>query len=166
MEKIDERDIAPQVLKQIQQGAFLVVKAGSQLNVMTIGWATLGVIWKKSTMMVAVRNSRFTFGLIEKADSFAVSVPTGDMTQEINFCGTKSGRDIDKLKECRFNPIAGKLIGSPILNLPGFHYECRIVYKTPMDPRFIAPDLEPLYPKKDYHTLYFGEILACSQIGK
>ena len=165
MKKIDERDIVPQALKQIQQGAFLVVKAGSQLNVMTIGWATFGVLWRKSAMMVAVRNSRFTFGLIEKSDSFAVSVPTGDMSKEINFCGTKSGREVNKFKECQLSPIPGKLIGSPILDLPGYHYECRIVYKAPMDPKFMAPALEPIYPKKDYHTLYFGEILACSQIG-
>jgi hypothetical protein len=36
-----------------------------------------------------------------------------------------------------------------------------MMYKTPMDPKFMDKDMEDLYPQKDYHTLYFGEIVAC-----
>jgi len=50
---------------------------------------------------------------------------------------------------------------APIIDIPGNHYECLIVYKAAMDCTLLNPDLEKLYPKKDYHTLYFGEILAC-----
>ena len=50
---------------------------------------------------------------------------------------------------------------SPVIDVPGVHYECRIVYKSAMDSAFLDPALEKLYPNKDYHTLYFGEILTC-----
>ena len=76
-------------------------------------------------------------------------------------CGTKSGRDLDKFKECGLKEKAAQQVQSPILDIPGNHYECRIVYKSAMDNTFLHADLEKLYPKKDYHTLYFGEILAC-----
>jgi flavin reductase (DIM6/NTAB) family NADH-FMN oxidoreductase RutF len=164
MKNVQEQEVAQRNIKRIQEGAFLVVQAQDRKNVMTIGWAMFGYIWRKSTMMVAVRNSRFTYGIIEEADSFTVSVPTKSMQKEINFCGSKSGKDFDKFKECHFGTIKAKKVSSPILEIPGYHYQCRILYKTPMDPKFLAKDLELLYPAKDYHTLYFGEITACSLI--
>jgi flavin reductase (DIM6/NTAB) family NADH-FMN oxidoreductase RutF len=164
MKEVNEQEVVQRAIKQIQQGAFLVVQAKERKNLMTIGWAMFGFVWRRSTMMVAVRKSRFTHHLIEEADSFTVSVPTGSMEKEINFCGSKSGRDLDKFKECHLATIKAKKVRSPILTIPGYHYECRIIYKTPMDPGWMAPDLAQLYPAKDYHTLYFGEIMACSLI--
>jgi flavin reductase (DIM6/NTAB) family NADH-FMN oxidoreductase RutF len=164
MKDVNAQEVAQRAMKQIQQGAFLVVQTKEQKNLMTIGWALMGFVWRRSTMMVAVRKSRFTHSLIEEADSFTVGVPTGNMEKEINFCGSKSGRDLDKFKECHLATTKAKKISSPILKIPGYHYECRIVYKSPMDPKWMAKDLGPVYPDQDYHTLYFGEIMACSLI--
>ncbi len=163
MEQIREQDPLAFVNGQIPKGAFLTVQAGNEKNVMTIGWALFGFIWRRSTMMVAVRNTRFTHGLMEKADFYSVSVPTRPMEKEIDFCGTRSGRNVDKIKECKWNLVPGEKTKTPILDIPGYHYECRIIYKTPLDPRFMARELESIYPQKDYHTLYFGEILGCYQ---
>ncbi len=164
MKDVQEQEIAQMNMKRIQEGAFLVVKAKDRQNVMTIGWAMFGYVWRRSVMMVAVRNSRFTYGIIEGADSFSVSVPTGNMQKELNFCGSKSGKQFDKFQECHLKVIQARKGNSPILEIPGYHYQCRIVYKTPMDPKFLAKDLESLYPAKDHHTLYFGEIASCSLI--
>jgi flavin reductase (DIM6/NTAB) family NADH-FMN oxidoreductase RutF len=160
MKNLNYQEMAPQFMKRVEEGAFLVVKGKEQVNIMTIGWAMLGIIWSRPIMMVAVRTSRFTHGIIEGADSFTVSTPMGDMKKEINFCGSKSGRDLDKLKECGLSITKAKKISTPVLKIPGYHFECRIVYKTPMDPKFLSPDLANIYPAKDYHTLYFGEIMA------
>jgi flavin reductase (DIM6/NTAB) family NADH-FMN oxidoreductase RutF len=115
-------------------------------------------------MMVAVRNSRHTFGLMERAADFTVTFPSGDMKKELGFCGTKSGRTFDKFQECGMKTGAAQKTLSPIIQVPGIHFECRIVHKSAMDPRFLAADYRHLYPQSDYHTLYFGEILACYQI--
>jgi flavin reductase (DIM6/NTAB) family NADH-FMN oxidoreductase RutF len=152
------------VMKQIKEGAFLTVKTGEGLNTMTIGWATIGFAWKKPIMMVMVRNSRHTYRLIEKAADFTVSVPTVNMKKEIAFCGTKSGRDVDKFKECRLKTAASQKVGSPIIQLPGIHFECRIVYKNAIDPASLTREYDQIYPEKDYHTLYFGEIQACYEV--
>ena len=154
------QEMAPKVLKRVEEGAFLLVKGKDRVNIMTIGWAMLGIVWRRPIMMVAVRTSRFTHGIIEQADSFTVSAPTGDMKKEISFCGSKSGRDLDKFKECRLFTTKAKKVSTPVLKIPGYHFECRIVYKTPMDPKILPEDLESLYPAKDFHTLYFGEIMA------
>jgi len=164
MKKADHMAIAEQAMKQIKKGAFLTVKSGSDLNTMTIGWATIGIVWQKPIFMVAVRDSRHTFTIIEKADDFTVSVPSGNMKNEIMFCGTKSGRDVDKFKECKLETGDSQTVVSPIINVPGIHFECKIVFKSAMDPAFLIDEYEKLYPAKDYHTLYFGEILDCYEI--
>ena len=113
-------------------------------------------------MMVAVRSSRHTFGIIEAAKDFTVTVPAGDMQKEIAYCGSKSGRNVDKFKMCNLETTASIKVASPIIKAQGRHYECKIIYKSAMDPSHFDKDYDSsLYPKKDYHTLYFGEILAC-----
>ncbi len=160
MEKVSAQEIMGPSLKQISNGAFLVVQTKNRRNVMTIGWALFGYVWRRFTLMVAVRNSRFTHELLEEANSFSVSVPSSQMEKELNFCGSKSGREFDKFKECALQIMDTKIGDSPLLNIPGYHYQCRLIYKSPLDPRFLDQDLMTIYPAQDYHTLYFGEILA------
>jgi flavin reductase (DIM6/NTAB) family NADH-FMN oxidoreductase RutF len=162
MKDLDYMDIAEDAIKKIKKGAFLTVQAGNRLNTMTIGWAAFGVVWQKPIMMVAVRSSRHTFGIIEAAEDFTVTVPKGGMDKEIAFCGTKSGRDVDKFKMCQLETSKGKKVASPIIKARGYQYECKIVYKSAMNPAYLNKNYDrSLYPQKDYHTLYFGEIMAC-----
>jgi flavin reductase (DIM6/NTAB) family NADH-FMN oxidoreductase RutF len=165
MKRVDYMAIAEQAMDQIRVGAFLTVKAGDALNTMTIGWATIGFVWRRPIMMVAVRLSRHTFTIIEKAEDFTVSIPSVDMSDELTFCGTESGRDYDKFAECKLELAAGQKVISPIIKAPGLHYECKIFYKAAMDPLFLdKADDASIYSAKDYHTLYFGEIVDCYEI--
>jgi flavin reductase (DIM6/NTAB) family NADH-FMN oxidoreductase RutF len=162
MKELNYMSVAEDAMSKIKKGAFLTVKSGNALNTMTIGWATFGFIWQKPIMMVAVRDSRHTFSIIEKAQDFTVTIPASDMSKAIAFCGSKSGRDVDKFKMCNLQTAGGLKVASPIIKAPGIHYECRIVYKSAMNPTHLDKDYDKsLYPQKDYHTLYFGEIVAC-----
>ncbi|HNZ64946.1 MAG TPA: flavin reductase family protein [Smithella sp.] len=162
MKKLNYMSIADEAMRKIKKGAFLTVKAADMLNTMTIGWATFGFIWQKPVMMVAVRPTRHTFGIMEKAQDFTVTIPSGDLSKAVAFCGSKSGRDVDKIKMCNLETAGGQTVASPIIKTPGIHYECRIVYKSAMHPTHLDKAIdESLYPRKDYHTLYFGEIVAC-----
>jgi flavin reductase (DIM6/NTAB) family NADH-FMN oxidoreductase RutF len=148
-------------LPQLKDGAFLTVKAGAALNTMTIGWGMVGVTWQRPVFMVLVRDSRHTFSIMEQAVDFTVTAPTEDCKDALAFCGRQSGRDLDKFAACGLKTKPGLHTVSPVLDLRGVQLECRILYKTPMDPSRMDPALAALYPQKDYHTLYFGEILAC-----
>lgn len=161
MKDIDPVKAAGDSIEKIKKGAFLTVKEGNNLNTMTIGWATIGVIWNKPVMMVAVRPVRHTFGIIEKAGNFTVTIPAGNMSREIAFCGSQSGRDVDKFEMCKLETMSARTVGSPVIKTAGRHYECKIVYKTAMNPASLDKEYEAFYPNRDYHTLYFGEILAC-----
>lgn len=161
MKKADYMVIAEKAMNKIKKGAFLTVKSGADFNTMTIGWAAIGYVWRKPILMIAVRDSRYTFRIIEQAADFTVSVPLTDMHAEVMFCGTKSGRDVDKYKECKLKLAASRQVVTPIIDTPGIHFECKIVYKSAMDPTCLDAEYDKLYPEKDYHTLYFGEIQYC-----
>lgn len=166
MSKIEHLLLTPETVETISKGAFLTVKAGDKLNTMTIGWVTSGYIWRKNVLMVAVRPVRYTFELMEKATDFTVSVPSTDMSKELELCGTRSGREMDKFKECGLKLADAKKVSSPIIDTPGLHYECKIFYSNAMDPKRLDAKVDAeLYPQKDHHMLYFGEVLAAYEIG-
>ncbi len=161
MKNCDPICISETLINRIKEGAFLTVKTGDIINTMTIGWALIGYIWQRNIFMVAVRNSRHTFSIIEKALDFTVTVPSTDMKDALMFCGSNSGRKVDKFTACNLIPAAAQQTGSPVLQMPGIHLECRICFKAPMNSACLDPALDDLYPEKDYHTLYFGDIAAC-----
>jgi len=130
-------------------------------NAMTIGWGTVGIIWGKPIFSVLVRPSRYTFSLMEKSDDFTVNVPTDEMSDIVNFCGTKSGRDYDKFKEKGLIALPARHVKSPIIEQCPINYECKVVHKNNvmkdnLDGRIISS----AYRSGDFHTIYYGEILG------
>lgn len=165
MELVDYMAVAPDVMAQIRTrgGAFLTAQAGDDINTMTIGWAVLGFIWGKPVMSVLVRRTRHTFGIIERAGDFTVSVPAAaeDMRKELEYCGTKSGKSGNKYAGCGLDLVPSVKVRTPIIRCAGIHFECRIVYKSQVEPANLIEEYRHLYPLKDYHTAYYGEILHC-----
>jgi len=152
-----------EVIEQLMRGGggFLTVATPDEVNTMTIGWAQLGVFWNLELFTVAVRKSRHTFWLMERATDFTVSIPWENCARALAYCGSHSGRDGDKFIACGLEQIPARTVQAPRVGVRGLHYECRTVFKAPMDARFLNPQLEAFYPLRDYHTLYFGEVLAC-----
>ncbi len=144
-----------------KQGAFLTVKNGETVNTMTISWGNIGFEWNRPIFTVLVRKSRFTHELIEKATEFSVSVPlSSNLKQALAVCGTKSGRDIDKIKESGLTLKKGESIATPSIEGCEMVYECKIVYKQDMNPQLLSEDIkDKMYGDNDYHTIYYGEIV-------
>lgn len=164
MKEVNYIDVSEQIEKQLPQGAFLNVKdKNGNVNTMTIAWGNLGYMWMKPIFTVMVRYSRHTYKLIENAEDFTVSFPIkGQLKNELNFCGSKSGRDCDKFKELNLKTINGKKVKSPILEDCDINLECKIVYKQALDPSGMSESIMKVYgEQKDYHVLYYGEILSC-----
>lgn len=143
------------------QGAFLTVKSGEKINTMTIGWGSVGYEWNRPVFTVFVRKSRFTYDLMENSDNFTVSIPLSkNLKNALAVCGSKSGRDVDKFKECNLTLENSKMVDTPIIAECELHYECKIVYKQEMNPELLAKDIgESAYANGDYHTVYYGEII-------
>lgn len=153
-----------EVMKQLGKGgAFLTSKYNEKVNTMTIGWGSVGIVWRKPVFTVLVRQSRYTKEFIENSGNFTVSVPfESDIKKALAICGTKSGRNIDKFKTCNLQLNPGKSIDSPVIAGCGMYYECKIIYKQDMDKKLLTKDVDSdCYPDGDYHTIYYGEIVNC-----
>ncbi len=141
-------------------GAFLTVGDGKSTNPMTIGWGQIGISQGKPVFAVMVRPSRHSFTFLSENPVFTVSIPKDESFKEaLAFCGSKSGRDYDKIKECKLETA-----DSEIINVPGISgceiYECRVLYKTEMHMDETNPECnEKWYKNGDYHTVFTGEIL-------
>jgi flavin reductase (DIM6/NTAB) family NADH-FMN oxidoreductase RutF len=130
-------------------------------NVMTIGWATLGIVWGRPILTVFVRPSRFTYGLVDATGDFTVNVPPPEMAETVQYCGTVSGREHDKFAERGLTPAPSRHVRSPIIEECLLHYECRVVHKNDVEPRTLNPDiLTHAYPQGDFHRVFYGEVLA------
>ncbi len=161
MEEVRYEEYAKEYLEQLKKGAFLTVK-GARDNTMTIGWGTIGYMWKKPVLMVMVRPTRHSYALLEQAREFTVSVPLHQNLQDqLLGCGKHSGRDMDKFKEFGLDKQnALSLLETPVVGNCRLHYECRLLYRHPLDPEELDEVIrDTAYTQGDYHVLYYGEVL-------
>jgi flavin reductase (DIM6/NTAB) family NADH-FMN oxidoreductase RutF len=132
---------------------------------MTIGWGSLGIIWKRPIFTVYVRPSRFTYGLIEESGEFTVNVLPVGKEAVAKYCGSTSGRDVDKFAAQGLTAVPGSQVRTPIINECIIHFECRVIYKNSLVSEALdKPILTETYGNTtDFHRLYFGEIVACQR---
>ena len=117
--------------------------------------------------MVVVRPQRYTYEFMEKYDDFTLTAFSPGYKDALKLCGTKSGRDMDKIKEAKLTPIASTDIGSPGFEEAELIIECKKIYSEDFKPeKFLVPEIDKCYPDKDYHRVYFGEIVNISGVGK
>ena len=168
-EKIDVTEYAPTILRELPHGVLLTAKADGRANPMTIGWGTLGVEWGRDLFVAYVRSSRFTYGLIEKSGEFTVSVPvrTGErdydrrVSQILAVCGSRSGRDMDKVSELGLTLVEGEDVDAPAIQELPLTLECRVLFKSEQDESLLRGDLRECYYSTDApHTAYYAEIVS------
>ncbi|MFZ2657173.1 MAG: flavin reductase [Victivallales bacterium] len=158
------------VLKSWETDWFLLTSGNAKdglYNTMTVAWGSFGVMWKKPFAMVVVRPGRHTYGFMEKYNSFTLSAFGEEYRKALNFCGTKSGRDIDKIRESGITPIPSSKIDAPGFDEAELIIECSKMYYDDFKPgNFLDASIEKNYPDKDYHRIYFGEIVSISGVKK
>lgn len=132
-----------------------------RFNCMTVAWGSLGVMWNRPFAQVVVRPTRHTHGFIERYPSFTLCAFSPAHRQALVHLGTTSGRDGDKLTGCGLTAVTSTKVSAPSFAEAELILECRTIYRNQFDPaHFIDPAIDEEYPKKDYHTSYFGEIVA------
>ncbi|MFZ3070187.1 MAG: flavin reductase family protein [Anaerolineaceae bacterium] len=133
----------------------------NQFNAMVIGWGSIGVMWNKPCMVVAVRPSRYTYDFIDTSPDFTVSAFPSQYGGDVMYLGTHSGRDENKLAHTHLTPTASMLVQSPSFAEAELILECKKIYWFDLDPsHFLTEEILKNYPLGDYHRMYYGEILA------
>lgn len=167
MDKKEMLALVPQAIEQVRAGAFLT--AGREVwNPMTIGWVQFGEIWGRPIATVLVRKTRYTYELMENTDAFTISVPeTGDMAKALAFCGTHSGRDVNKGERTGLTRLPSRTGGADGVACCRAYFECRIVHKVFCDLTHMDEEIRrqfygdnQLGTDGNPHEMYFGEIIA------
>jgi flavin reductase (DIM6/NTAB) family NADH-FMN oxidoreductase RutF len=162
MKQIDIKQINDNVFETIGK-EWILVAAGNKdkFNMMTASWGCLGWLWNKPVAVVFIRPERFTHELIEANDTMTLSFlgHSEEARKIYNFCGSKSGRDLDKCEATGLKPVVleGGSIGFEQARLT---LECRKLYKDSMSAeKFIDKDLLQWYGAKGgFHDVYVVEI--------
>lgn len=147
-----------------KSNALLVTKTDDKINAMQIGWGYMGYMWKKPSILISVRHSRYSYELLTNSDAFVISIPVNDDLKEVvKICGTYSGRNVNKIEKCGFEMEEGKMVDVP--HIKGcISYECKIMYRQTIDSELIDRQLRELsYKNNDYHVMIYGEIVAVHQ---
>ena len=141
--------------------------AANDWNCMTVAWGAFGVMWSKPLAMIVVRPTRHTYRFLERHDSFTLSGFHEQHRQALSYCGSRSGRDGDKAKACGITPIGARTVKAPGFAEAELVVECRKMYFDDLDPRhFLEGWIESGYTNRDYHRMYFGEIVVISGVAK
>lgn len=165
---IDLWEYAGAILEQVGTAALVTAKADGQVNPMTIGWGTLGVQWGKPIFIVFVRQSRHTKMLLDKNGEFTINVPVKgtDVKKILSVCGSKSGRDMDKVAELGLHLEEAERITAPGIRELPLTLECKVIYQQDQDLSLLEPGIrQRSYPmgtaeENNFHTAYYGEVVA------
>lgn len=162
MQTIPMDQVAALVSRQLPKGIFLSV-GGETPNVMTIGWGGLSFYWQRDVFTVPVRPQRHTYPLLKKAGAFTLSIPqVGTMHRELGKAGTLSGRDGDKFVAIGLSIQEGQKVAAPIIDGCACYLECVVRAEADFTGARTDPSITNYtYKAGDYHTLFFGEIVAC-----
>ena len=146
---------------------WLVLTSGDfekkNFNSMIVGWGSLGVMWNRPFAQVVVRPTRHTYNFMEQYDSFTLCALPEKYRKALNLLGSKSGRHSDKIAESGLRPMASTKVAAPVYAEAELIIECQKIYWDDFKPqRFLDQRIHSNFPLKDYHRIYFGEILAVS----
>ena len=159
--RIDITDYADTITKALKHGVFLTTKAGEKVNSMVIGWGHIGRVWERPVFIAYVRKNRFTCEMLDINPEFTVNVPLGKVDKKAFFiCGTKSGRNMDKIKEAGLTLVSPEVISVPAIKEIPLTLECRVIYRQEQDAAQLPQEiLRQFYTvETDDHIIYYGLI--------
>ncbi|PKP22033.1 MAG: flavin reductase [Bacteroidetes bacterium HGW-Bacteroidetes-21] len=157
--EIDAKSIQDNVFQLIDKEWMLVTSGNKEkFNGMTASWGGLGVLWNKPVSFVFVRPTRHTYEFMETSSHYSLSFFGQNCREILKLMGTKSGRDINKMKVEGLTTLFNE-------NEVPFNAEARLVliceklYSSDIDKeKVLFPWIHKLYNGNDYHRMYIGEI--------
>ena len=154
-------EITDNIFRLIGKDWALVTAGSSEsFNTMTVSWGGAGIMWNKPVTFTFIRPQRYTFGFLEKNGLFSMSFFDEDFRRALQICGTKSGRDTDKVKETGLTPAFTEE-GVPYFEEARLVLVCKKLYAQDLNEDSIIVDaVKGNYNGDDYHRMYVSEIVS------
>lgn len=97
----------------------------AQSNLFTVAWA--GTICTNPPMVsISVRPERYSYQFIKDSGEFVINLTTSELVHATDYCGVRSGRDVDKWKECHLTPIEADTVSCPMVSEAPINIECQV----------------------------------------
>lgn len=148
---------------QLIDKQWMLITAGNaeSFNTMTASWGGFGILWHKKVAYLFVRPERYTYEFIEKNERLTLSFFDEEYRKVLQYCGTHSGRDGDKIAATGLTPIETER-GCITFEQAKMTIECRKLFKSTMhEEDFIDKSiLEKYYSngQGNLHAIYVVEI--------
>ncbi len=141
---------------------WMLITAGNKTsaNTMTASFGGFGILFSKKVAAIFVRPERYTYHFLEENDTFSLSFFEPEYKDALKFCGVKSGKDVDKFKECNFT-LGYTENGTPFINEGRITVICKKIYRQDINKESFT-DMAPFertYSEGGMHRVYIGEIL-------
>lgn len=152
------QDLTDNPFKLIGKDWMLVTSGNEQkFNTMTASWGGVGIMWNKPVAFTFIRPQRYTFEFTEKEEFLSLSFFSEEYRKALTLCGSKSGRDTDKVKETGLTPAFDK---APYFAEAKCVFICKKLYSQFLDKESVCDDsVFASYLSNDYHKMYVSEIV-------
>lgn len=101
-------------------------RTGERPNIITVAWA--GTICSTPAMVsISIRPERHSYGIIKESREFVVNLVTKELVRAADYCGVKSGRDVDKFGEMKLTPFAQDSVKAPGIGESPVNLACKVV---------------------------------------
>ena len=169
--EINVFDYSELIMKGLEEGILITTKVEDKVNLMSVSWGMFGIEWGVPIFTIFVRENRFTRTQLDTNGEFTVNIPIGDYDKKIiSYCGSRTGKDIDKAKDLKLNLNQSEIISVPGIKQLPLTLECDVIYKQFQDKDSLPEEIKnKMYPEdvdssnpganKDCHIAYYGEIV-------
>lgn len=141
---------------------WMLITAGSltHFNTMTASWGGMGVLWNRPVCTIYIRPQRFTFQFAQSNSLFTLSFFPSKYKPALTICGTKSGKDCNKIAEAGLTAIETP-VGAVTFAEAELMFVCKKLYADDLkQTAFCEPVFDEIYPERDFHRFFIGEVLA------
>ncbi len=108
-----------------------VADKDGKANIITVAWA--GTVCTNPPMVsISVRPERYSYDILKETGEFVINLTTEELAFSTDYCGVKSGRDVDKFKEMKLTPIPGEKVKAPLIKESPVNLECRVTQVLPL----------------------------------
>ena len=163
LQKMDFTMLKPEIFQWFgKQSPLLSAGDKTECNTMTVSWCQMGTLWRRPTCNVFVRTSRHTHNFTEQHDYFTLSFLPESAKKVVDYCGSISGRDADKIKDCGLTVCYGAG-DAPYFAEAELVLVCKKLYAHQMNEDCIT-DREQILPfytedPDGWHHMYIGQVV-------
>lgn len=138
-----KKSLSPKISTFPMPAAVISVGTGEDANLITLGYVGK-VCADPPIVVVSIRPSRHSYQLIQNHGEFVINYPTIKQLKETDYCGTRSGRDVNKWKELNLTREEASIVKVPMIKEFPWNMECKIIKRIELGS----------------HICYFGEVVA------